>query len=276
MLPKPGFTRSLKHERTLAEIVSEGGTLRRRDILFVIRQLCLRLERTADDPERRGNPRIHPRNVIVAANGEIRFADRDLPLAVMEAWLPPELDRSDPCPPGSEVYALGMLMLYMATGKEHKTDAEAFVRNRSLLSLIEGCTAFDPGERFRDCTEVLEAVRQAEGRGRLLLKWLFALLALGLLAGLVYHGWREGSRRAPWPASGRVLSPAMPAAMSRASRMRRDLTSAGRPLTPRTATSPAILPPWAAPLQPAARRLCLCCWRERSSRWIRTRRRPRS
>ena len=121
--------------------------------------------------------------------------ERALPLSAATVYIPPELDQIDRNEPKANVYALGMLMIFMATGKEKKTDAEAVVGDRALLSLIERCTAFDPNDRFRDTSKLLSAVRNAGRSRKKLLSASLILVFACFLLGLLFIVWRAGRAR---------------------------------------------------------------------------------
>lgn len=195
MRGKSRFTWNGKAERSVSEIVTEDGPLRSGDILHIAEQLCLLLEsRRLRDPDgQRGS--IHPDNVVVSVDGDVRLLDQNLPLPTMEAYLPPELDWTDRDAPGARVYALGMLILYMATGQERKAEADAAVGSRPLLALIEGCIAFNPQERFRDTKGLLEAIGR-EGRvGKRVLSASLATVGALSVTGLLLFFWHAGSSR---------------------------------------------------------------------------------
>lgn len=195
MQRKPKFTWGDATERSVSEIVDEDGILRSGDILSIVEQLCLLLDRR--HPKDPGGQRVcvHPDNIVVDMNGDVRLEDQNLFLSIMDAYLPPELDRAGLASPDAQVYALGMLMLYMATGQERKAEADAAVGDRSLLTLIERCTAFDPKERFRDIGDLLEAIRRERRVWRKVLSASLATIGVCLLAGALSFLWREGTSR---------------------------------------------------------------------------------
>ena len=52
------------------------------------------------------------------------------------------------------IYGIGMLLLYLTTGQEKKTAMDAGIKNPTLKSLINRCTALDSRRRFQSLTEV--------------------------------------------------------------------------------------------------------------------------
>lgn len=177
------------------DIVSEDGMLRTKEIFYIIRQLCLLRGNESAEIKSDRNRHIHPKNVHLSVDGTVRLSNEKYPFSVIGTYLPPELDRADPMTPAAEVYALGMLMLFMATGKEKKTDADAVVGDHFLFSLIERCTAFDPKERIQDTGKLLDAVRQRGRGGRNLLFALMILAFICLLFSFIFCFWQQGKRR---------------------------------------------------------------------------------
>ncbi|HHW93689.1 MAG TPA: DUF5050 domain-containing protein [Clostridiaceae bacterium] len=182
-------------ERSVYEIVSEDGVQRANDILYIIRQLCHLLDNRKGRVEAGPRGFIHPKSIIVKTDGSVRLSDRDPSPSAVGPYLPPEFERNDPVTPRTNVYALGMLMLFMATGKEKKTDAEAVIGDRSLLSLIERCTAFDPKERIQNTSKLLDAVRYAGRPGKKSLPLLLLLIFISLLITISIAFWKKGTMR---------------------------------------------------------------------------------
>lgn len=195
MLKKARFRWPGKTECSVTEIVSENGRMRFRDILSITENLCVLLDGAASEDSAGGMEYIHPDNVLISAAGDVRLEARKLPLSSLEDYLPPELNRGDPVPPGARVYALGTLMLYMATGQEKKAETDVSVDNHILRSLIVSCTAFDPKHRFRDIQELLRAIRHETRAWKRALPVLILSLLVCLLAAALLFFWRSGKTR---------------------------------------------------------------------------------
>ncbi|MGI6546440.1 MAG: DUF5050 domain-containing protein [Fastidiosipilaceae bacterium] len=197
---KPGY-KWRKDERSAFEIVREDGVMRPKEILSIVRQLCRVLEHP--DPERSPGATcpIHPQTILVSAGGSVRLSSETLPLSVREAYTPPERDRFDIPTSASAVYAIGMSMLFMATGQEKKADLYVHVEDRELRGLIARCIAFDPQMRFTTIRELSATVKRAR-RG--VKRVLFALPLIVFLAAatfVILHFYRDG--RAIGEAAGR-------------------------------------------------------------------------
>ena len=81
------------------------------------------------------------------------------------------------------------------TGRAKKDEESAAQVRPALLSLVKGCTAFDPNERFRDPEALVEAVRRRTGIKKRLLSLLITVAA-ACLAGIVFFlSWQKGIER---------------------------------------------------------------------------------
>ena len=194
MLRKPRFRWQEKTERSLSELVSEDGILPSGEILYLTDRLCSILD-SMRTMSLSGRECIHPDNVVIDIRGNVRLAERELPPSAMEDYLPPEADRGNLVKPGTRVYALGMLMLYMATGEAKRAEADVSIDDRTILSLIERAAAFNPAERFRNTGELQEAIRQETRVGKKALPILISAVLVCLLIGLLFVFWQRGAAR---------------------------------------------------------------------------------
>lgn len=190
---KPKFRWKDKKERSLFDIVSEDGAMRTRDIFYIVRILCFLKENLRKE----GGEKIyiHPKNIMVNIDGEVKLSSTVFSLSALEAYLPPELDRRELNADNTRIYGLGVLMLFMATGKEKKTDLSAFVGNRSLLSVIQRCIAFDPKERICDEKEFLAAIKESKGIRKKVISILFILIFICLTGRIALSFWNMGDTR---------------------------------------------------------------------------------
>lgn len=178
-----------KHARSVFEIVSEDGVMNRREIIYIIKQIC-----QMSDLEKMGEF-IHPRNIILNANGVVSISQADLPFSYRETYILPERDRFDPIDSSAIVYALGITMLYMATGSEKKTDIESVKDDSILQTLTQKCIEFDVNMRFRNEKEILDFIRKNEG---IVIKFIkVGILLICLSAGLagVFYLFQNGKNR---------------------------------------------------------------------------------
>lgn len=184
-----------KTERSLFEIVSEDGVLHSREILHITRKICGILNDKSADSKAAHSFFIHPDNVIVSVGGDVRLEDKHLPLSFTEKYIAPELLRDTQTGAKARIYALGMLMLYMATGQEKKPVGEAEIGDRSLLAIIERCTAFDPMLRFSDLKALQDAISSGVWNRKENFSLLLKSAGVMILSALLLLSWREGKAR---------------------------------------------------------------------------------
>ncbi|NLE14023.1 MAG: DUF5050 domain-containing protein [Clostridiales bacterium] len=189
MRNKLRFRRSGKTERPISDIIAENGALGRGDIIYIVKKLCSLADTSVSGGESGRDIPIHPDNVLISPDGHVRLHGKTLPPT---SYLPPEIEKSDPLAAGAQVYALGMLMLYMATGRESKAETDTAHLSRPLRSLIQGCTDFDPNIRFKDTKELMAAINRETGFGKKALSILMMLLTVCLAIGLSFFFGRAG------------------------------------------------------------------------------------
>lgn len=192
MKSKKRFRWSEKTERSVAEIVTEDGALRQKDVIGIAERLCSQTDSLSPGKNAGRKTCIYPNSVIVNIYGDIRIEETECSLSAMEPYLPPELSPADSYAPDVRVYAIGMLMLYMATGKETKAEMNTGSLSRTLFSLIQRCTSFDPKERFSDTKALMAALRQESGTGRKVRTVLSVICIFCIAAALVFFFGREG------------------------------------------------------------------------------------
>ncbi len=189
MRKKRLFTWNGKTERSIAELVSEDGVLNTGTVCRIVRRLCALLE----DPEARlGRLMLCPASVMVDEYGDVRVVEREYSPSEIGARVTPEQDRAELTSQSEKVYALGMLMLYMATGEEKKADAEVSLEKSRLLPIILRSTAFDPMDRYEGVSALSAALKRETRVGRKLAPFLLYLLYAAAVAALVYFAWQTG------------------------------------------------------------------------------------
>ena len=189
--------------RTLYDIVSAGGTLGTEDIFGI----ALKLADILCYIHGQTPPVIHrdikPQNIVVGRDGSIHLIDfgiarvqkqqrsRDTSVVLTMDYASPEQYGFEQTTPLSDIYSLGVVLLFLATGRTIRTDLEAQIVNNRLRDLIGRCIAFNPKMRIRSAEEIrryiLRSGRREKKRGRRGLLTAAALLAVAaVLAGLSY------------------------------------------------------------------------------------------
>jgi len=88
----------------------------------------------------------------------------------------------------TDIFALGVLLCWMLTGRVELEAGRRAIPDRRLAGVVARCTAFAPKERYQSATGVREALT-GRGRRRLFLAFLCAaLLLLGAALGLAKTG----------------------------------------------------------------------------------------
>lgn len=163
--------------RTLHEIVEGGVRLRAEDIFGVV----LKLTEILGYLHGQVPPVIHrdikPQNIISASDGSIRLIDfgiarehkeertQDTSVILTLDYASPEQYGFEQTTPLSDIYSLGMVMLYLATGSTDRTGIEARIVNNRLRELIQRCTVFDPKLRIRNVGEIRAFLLRDNGEG---------------------------------------------------------------------------------------------------------------
>ncbi|MDR2957580.1 MAG: protein kinase [Coriobacteriales bacterium] len=111
---------------------------------------------------------IKPGNIIVMPDGRLGLTDFGIARTYKEhsdsdtsyegtlLYAPPEQFGFSQSTPLSDIYALGIVMLCMATGSPMRQGIDERVRDRRLRAIIKRCVAFDPKDRFQSVQELAE------------------------------------------------------------------------------------------------------------------------
>lgn len=161
---------------SLYEIVVRGGCPTVSDIFKIILKLVDILSYLhAQKP-----PVIHrdikPQNIIVGKDGNLYLIDfgiarihkeesrQDTSVILTLDYASPEQYGFEQTTPLSDIYSLGVVMLFLATGRVVRSDLEAQIINNRLRNLIEQCIAFNPKERIQTVEEIRSYLLQDAGR----------------------------------------------------------------------------------------------------------------
>ncbi len=200
--------------RTLEEIVSAGGSLGTADIFDAARKLTdILCYLHAQTP-----PVIHrdikPQNIVVGRDSSIHLIDfgiarehkqqryRDTSVILTLDYASPEQFGFEQTTPLSDIYSLGVVLLFLATGRTVRSNLEAQIVNNDLRDLIGQCIAFNPKMRIQSAEEIrryiLRVDKRKKRKGRRGLAAAAALLAFaavsaGLLYGYAYKTERDAA-----------------------------------------------------------------------------------
>ncbi|MDR0458966.1 MAG: serine/threonine protein kinase [Coriobacteriales bacterium] len=161
--------------RPLDAILAQGA-LDTASIVAFARQLCtiLRYLHSCVPPVIHRD--IKPGNIIVLPNGRLGLTDFGIARVYKEEsdsdtsyegtllYAPPEQFGFSQSTPLSDIYALGIVMLCMATGSPIRQGIEERVRDKQLRGIIQRCIAFDPQDRFQSVDQLADRLDRMSGR----------------------------------------------------------------------------------------------------------------
>ena len=180
--------------RTLDEIVRTKGTLSEDDIFAVVTELTGILKYLHHQTPPVIHRDIKPQNIVLGKDGSINLIDfgiarvhklghrQDTSIVLTLDYAPPEQYGFDQSSPLTDIYALGMVMLFLATGQVAKPNFESEVNSPKLRSLIRKCVAFDPENRIQRVEEIENYVRQKTLRKGRKIRMAAALAAAAAIA----------------------------------------------------------------------------------------------
>ena len=142
-----------KKRLSLAEIIAEGGPMEERKAMEIARALCSRLMGEGGLTETDLSS-FHPKTILLSSEGTISFSGEAVSESAKEPYLPPEYVKGSTSKETVVIYALGMLLLFLVTGREKKSGMDAMVKNPTLKTVINRCTALDSRSRYPSLTEV--------------------------------------------------------------------------------------------------------------------------
>lgn len=153
------FVREYIEGRTLLEL-GEGKKLTESEIVESAQKICEILKLLHD----RKPPVIYrdlkPQNIVIAEDGSYYLIDldtarqykkeekKDTVFLGTEETASPEQYGFQQTDERTDIYGLGMLMLYLATGGYEKDTEEFRKIGKRLRHVIEKCTAFNPDDRY--------------------------------------------------------------------------------------------------------------------------------
>lgn len=182
--------------RTLYEIIKTGGKLSVQDIFGVMLKLTDILKYLHSQSPPVIHRDIKPQNIIVRKDGGISLIDfgiarvhkeestHDTAVILTYDYASPEQYGFEQTTPLSDIYSLGVVMLYMATGNTVRTDLESQIVNNKLRTLIEGCIAFNPKERVQSVNRIQKYIIKNNNNQNTKEKWNTSMASYILLASL--------------------------------------------------------------------------------------------
>lgn len=179
--------------RTLYDMIKCSGVMPPEEIYPIIGQLCDILSYI----HQKNPPVIHrdikPQNIIMAEDGSLHLIDfgiareekpdqdKDTAIILTDGYAAPEQFGYGQTTALSDIYSVGALMLFLATGQTKKKELNQRLDDKHLRGLINSCTAMDPAGRFQSAEKLKGALpRRQKKAGR----WIILVLILALLFGV--------------------------------------------------------------------------------------------
>jgi len=171
------------------------GTLAPDQIYPIARQICTILGYLHEQVPPVIHRDIKPQNIICRPDGSIGLTDFGIARTYKEGsssdtqymgtllYAPPEQYGYAQSSPQTDIYALGIVLVFLATGSPDRRDLSRRIVDSPLRSLIEKCIAFDPADRFQNVQQVIRRIDSFKTRKtRITLGIIAACFAALLLA----------------------------------------------------------------------------------------------
>ena len=188
---KTDFQFTGRKRLSLAEIIAEGGPMEERKAMEIARALCSRLMGEGGLTETDLSS-FHPKTILLSSEGTISFSGEAVSESAKEPYLPPEYVKGSTSKETVVIYALGMLLLFLVTGREKKSGMDAMVKNPTLKTVINRCTALDSRRRYQSLTEVRSAINRELVFPRRRMKWLALAMIMCLAAAASFYMFKNG------------------------------------------------------------------------------------
>ena len=185
--------------KSLDKIIQKKGTLPEEDIFRVTLDLVGILKYLHNQSPPIIHRDIKPQNIVLGKDGSINLIDfgiarihktgmrQDTSIVLTLDYAPPEQYGFDQSSPLTDIYALGVVMLYMATGQAAKPALGSEIVSNDLRNLIQRCIAFDPRDRIQNVEEIEKLIRRSSRKkSRKVLTIAAAVVAIGLIVPASY------------------------------------------------------------------------------------------
>ena len=176
--------------KSLDHIIGSKGPLSDEDVFRVALELTGILKYLHSQTPPVIHRDIKPQNIVLGRDGSISLIDfgiarvhrtgarQDTAIVLTLDYAPPEQYGFDQSSPVTDIYALGVVMLYLATGQAAKPALESEITNNDLRNLIQRCIAFDPRDRIQNVGEIERIIRRNLHKGHRFLKTAAAAAAV--------------------------------------------------------------------------------------------------
>ncbi|MDR0592233.1 MAG: DUF5050 domain-containing protein [Bifidobacteriaceae bacterium] len=153
---------------------------------------------------------IKPQNIILRPDGSVALTDFGIARTFKEGsstdtehfgtlpYAPPEQYGYAQSSAQTDIYALGIVLIYLATGSPDRRDLAGRIKDERLRAVIERCIAFDPKARFQNVEQVAKRLDSAQSRARRRATASTTAAAVAVAAAIgAWHPWIPGDAGLP-------------------------------------------------------------------------------
>ncbi|MDR3359617.1 MAG: DUF5050 domain-containing protein [Bifidobacteriaceae bacterium] len=177
----------------LDQVVAQG-TIPPDRVRLIGRQLCAILGHIHSHSPPVVHRDIKPQNIILRPDGAVGLTDFGIARTFKQGKLkdterfgtpefaPPEQHGYAQSSPLADIFALGVVLIYLATGSADRRNLAERIPDAALRSAVERCVAFDPKDRFQNAADLAKALEPPRSRRRRALVVGAAVLVPALVA----------------------------------------------------------------------------------------------
>lgn len=198
------LVRQYMEGQTLKEYVKTHGALSEKEIISIALSICDILSLLHNQSPPVIHRDIKPENIIIAPDGEIRLVDFGIARVFREnatsdtvaigtrPYMAPEQFGGTQTDARSDLYALGVVMIFLTTLKHDRTNIAKRFPYPRLAPVVSRLVKADPEFRYQNAAELQRALLYVQRGGRRRLVWSAAGAAL--LIALFFAGYAVGHR----------------------------------------------------------------------------------
>jgi len=189
----------------LHSYVVKNGTLSRERLTDIVLQLCDILTYIHTQSTAVIHRDIKPENIIIDVKNNVNLidfgiardvrkeAEKDTQIAGTRPYMAPEQFGSEQTDNRADIYSLGVVMIYLATGMTEKQNLRATYPFKELVSIIGKCIKNDRNQRFKTAGQLKKRILRA--RNRVVQNTLVSVVVCMAIAAALVCGFYIGQER---------------------------------------------------------------------------------
>ncbi|MGI6671548.1 MAG: protein kinase domain-containing protein [Christensenellales bacterium] len=198
------LVRQYMEGQTLREYVERHGVLGEKEIIGIALSICDILSLLHNQSPPIIHRDIKPENIIIAPDGGIQLVDFGIARIFREnatsdtvaigtrPYMAPEQFGGTQTDARSDLYSLGVVMIFLATLKHDRTNIAQRFPYARLAPVVSRLVKADPEARYQNAAELRRALLYVQRGGRRRVMW--GLAGAVLLAALIFVGYAIGHR----------------------------------------------------------------------------------